>query len=207
MVSTIIRPVEWTVQGRRWSTAAVLLVAVTVAGCESSTTIPSDKLSTLVLMEQDLPAGFASFDSGPQVRLDNQGTVRSGASRYGREGGWIIRLRRSDQTVTAGPLVVESRADLFKDSGGAKSDFGAYRVLFSRTSGGDLKTVAVSGLGEQALGITFTQPGGRALRYYRIAWRYRNATASVLVEGFEGELTLNDALSLARKQEKRIEGA
>ena len=184
-----------------------MLVAVTVAACESSTTIPSDKLSKLVLSEQDLPAGFASFYSGSQVRLDNQGTVRSDASRYGREGGWIIRLRRSDQTATAGPLVVESRADLFKDSGGAKSDLAAYRVLFSRTSGGDLKTLVVSGVGDETLGITFIQAGGRTLRYYRIAWRYRNATASILVEGFDGELTLAEALALARKQDKRIAGA
>ena len=184
-----------------------MLVAVSVAACESSTTIPSDKLSKLVLSEQDLPAGFASFYSGSQVRLDNQGTVRSDASRYGREGGWIIRLRRSDQTATAGPLVVESRADLFKDSGGAKSDLAAYRVLFSRTSGGDLKNLEVSGVGDETLCITFTQAGGRTLRYYRIAWRYRNATASILVEGFDGELTLADALALARKQEKRIAGA
>ena len=160
-----------------------------------------------MLTEKDLPSGFASFYSGAQVRLDNQGTVRSDASRYGREGGWITRLHRSDQSVTAGPLVVESRADLFKDIGGATSDLAAYRVLFSRTSGSELKNVAVSGLGDEAVGITFTQPGSRPLRYYRIAWRYRNATASVLIEGFDGELSLNDAESLARKQETRMESA
>jgi len=178
-----------------------------VAGCDSSATIPADRLSKLVLTEQDLPSGFASFYSGAQVRLDNQGTARSDASRFGREGGWITRLHRSDQSVTAGPLVVESRADLFKDVGGATSDLAAYRVVFARTSGTELTSVAVSGLGDEAIGITFTQPGGHTLRYYRIAWRYRNATASVLVEGFDGELNLSDAESLAHKQEKRIEGA
>ena len=71
----------------------------------------------------------------------------------------------------------------------------------------DLKAVAVSGLGDEAAGITFTQPGGRTLRYYRIAWRYRNATASVLVEGFDGELSLNDAETVARKQQARMQGA
>src|SRR6266576_856033 len=115
--------------------ALAIASTLIVAGCDSSTTIPPDRLSKLVLTEQDLPSGFASFYSGAQVRLDNQGAVRSDASRYGREGGWITRLHRSDQSVTAGPLVVESRADLFKDIGGATSDLAAYRVLFSRTSG------------------------------------------------------------------------
>jgi len=187
--------------------ALLALAAVLLAGCDTQATIAKDKLSALVLSQKDMPSGFSEFYNGPQVRLDNQGTVRSDASRNGREGGWIARLRRTDPGQTTGPLVIESRADLFKESGGASSDLAAYRVLFSKTSGTDLKAVAVSGLGDEAAGITFTQPGGRTLRYYRIAWRYRNATASVLIEGFDGELSLNDAESLARKQETRMESA
>ena len=183
------------------------LAAVLLAGCDSQSAIPKDKLSTLVLSQKDMPSGFSEFYNGAQVRLDNQGTVRSDASRDGREGGWIARLRRDDSGQTQGPLVIESRADLFKDSSGTRSDLAAYRVLFSRTSGSELKTVAVSGIGDEAVGITFTQPGSRPLRFYRIAWRYRNATASVLIEGFDGELSLNDAESLARKQETRMESA
>ena len=186
--------------------ALLALAAVLLAGCDTQATIAKDKLSALVLSQKDMPSGFSEFYNGPQVRLDNQGTVRSDASRNGREGGWIARLRRTDPGQTQGPLVIESRADLF-NSGGATSDLAAYRVLFSKTSGTDLKAVAVSGLGDEAAGITFTQPGGRTLRYYRIAWRYRNATASVLVEGFDGELSLNDAETVARKQQARMQGA
>jgi hypothetical protein len=175
------------------------------AACDSGSTIATSKLSQLVLTEQDLP-GFTSFSKGPQVRLDNQGTVRADASRYGRQGGWIIRLHPADATKTTGPLVVESRADLFKTSEGAKSDLAAYRVLFSRLSG-EHQEFAVSGLGQEAVAITFTQPGGRTLRFYRIAWRSQNATASLTVEGFDGQVSQDDALALAHKQEKRIEGA
>ena len=187
--------------------ALLALAAVLLAGCDTQATIAKDKLSALVLSQKDMPSGFSEFYNGPQVRLDNQGTVRSDASRNGREGGWIARLRRTDPGQTQGPLVIESRADLFKDSGGASSDLAVYRVLFSKTSGAELKNVVVSGLGDEAAGITFTQPGGRTLRYYRIAWRYRNATASVLVEGFDGELSLNDAETVARKQQARMQGA
>src|SRR5881397_3109484 len=181
--------------------ALLALAAVLLAGCDTQATIAKDKLSALVLSQKDMPSGFSEFYNGPQVRLDNQGTVRSDASRNGREGGWIARLRRTDPGQTQGPLVIESRADLFKDSGGASSDLAAYRVLFSKTSGTDLKAVGVSGLGDEAAGITFTQPGGRTLRYYRIA------TASILVEGFDGELSLNDAETVARKQQARMQGA
>jgi len=187
--------------------ALLALTAVLLSGCDSQSAIAKSRLSALVLSQKDMPSGFSEFYNGPQVRLDNQGSARSDASRDGREGGWIARLRRTDPGQTQGPLVIESRADLFKDSGGARADLAAYRVLFSQTSGAELKNVVVSGLGDEAAGITFTQPGGRTLRYYRIAWRYRNATASVLIEGFDGELSLSDAESLARKQETRMEQA
>ena len=182
-----------------------LVIVLLAAACDSGSTIATSKLSQLVLTEQDMP-GFASFANGPQVRLDNQGTVRADASRYGREGGWITRLRPADSTTTAGPLVVESRADLFKAPDGAKSDIAAYRLLFSQLSG-EHKEIVVSGLGQDAVGVTFTQPGGRTLRFFRLAWRYQNATASVTVEGFDGQVSQDDAMALARKQEKRIEGA
>jgi len=179
-------------------------MVVQLAACDSGPTIAAGKLSQLVLKEQDMP-GFTSFSSGPQVRLDNQGTVRADASRYGREGGWIIRLHPADSARTTGPLVVESRADLFKTLEGAKSDIAAYRVLFSQLSG--QHEIAVSGLGQDAVGVTFTQPGGRTLRFFRLAWRYQNATASITVEGFDGQVSQDDAFAFAHKQEKRIEGA
>ena len=175
------------------------------AACDSGSTIATSKLSQLVLVEQDMP-GFTSFSSGPQARLDNQGTVRADASRFDRQGGWITRLHPADSARTSGPLVVESRADLFKTSEGAKSDIAAYRVLFSRLSG-EHKEIAVSGLGQDAVGVTFTQAGGRTLRFFRIAWRSRNATASITVEGFDGQVSQDDAMTLAHIQEKRIEGA
>lgn len=151
--------------------------------------------------------GFVSFYKGPQVRLDTQGTIRADGARYGRKGGWIIRLRPSDSTTATGPLVVESRADLFKASDGAKSDYAAYRQLLSKPNGGDQHEIAVPGLGQDAMGIAFTQPGGRTLRFFRIAWRDRNATASITVEGFDGDVTQEQAITLAQKQEKHIKGA
>src|SRR2546430_8938644 len=141
--------------------ALMAVAAVLLAGCASQSAIPKDKLSTLVLSQKDMPSGFSEFYNGAQVRLDNQGTVRSDASRDGREGGWIARLRRDDSGQTQGPLVIESRADLFKDSGGARTDLAAYRVLFSRTSGSELKTVAGFWLRGGGVRRPVTPPGRR----------------------------------------------
>jgi hypothetical protein len=37
-----------------------------------------------------------------------------------------------------------------------------------------------------------------------VVWREANVTAGVLVNGFEGKLTLEQTLNLARKQQLRI---
>ena len=52
--------------------------------------------------------------------------------------------------------------------------------------------------------MTFTQPGAVATRYYRIAWRDRNVTASLVVSGFDGKISLAQAVALAQKQERLI---
>lgn len=194
-----------------WAPSRALIVlglaAVLLAdACNDGSTIAATKLSQLVLTEQDMPA-FAVFYKGPQVRLDNQGTDRADPSRNGREGGWIVRFHPAQSTTTTGPLVVESRADLFKAADGAKSDFAAYLTLLSGRNGGDQKEFGIPGLAQDARGVTFTQVGGRTLRFYRIAWRDRNATASVTVEGFDGDVTQDQAIAIAKKQEAHIKGA
>lgn len=184
----------------------LLVLALGLSGCDAGGTIPATKLSQLVLSEQEM-SGFAAFYKGPQVRLDNQGTNRSDAGRFDREGGWIIRFHPAQSTTTTGPLIVESRADLFKAADGAKSDFAAYAALLSGRNGGDQKAFGIPGLAQDSRGVTFTEVGGRTLRFYRIAWRDRNATASITVEGFDGDVTQDQAIALAKKQEAHIKGA
>jgi hypothetical protein len=59
-------------------------------------------------------------------------------------------------------------------------------------------------LGAEAVGITFRE---NRVRFFRIAWRQENATALLFVNGFDGRLQLDDVLALARKQQRRLEGA
>jgi hypothetical protein len=188
-------------------TAPVLVLAAALAGCGGSApTIPVGSLKSLVLQPPDLAKTFQEFNSGKQTHLDNQ-APRNDPARYGREGGWIARFSRPGSTKTLGPLVVESRADLFENAGGAKKDLLAYRGLFASPALSERRVLTIPKIGDDALGQTFMQPGAKPLRFYRIAWRYRNATAAVTVEGFEGKVDAADAIALARKQQSRLEQA
>jgi len=187
---------------------ALLLAPLVLAVCGcggGGPTIDKTSLSSLVLTPQAAGSGYAPFASGEQTPLDNQGTPRTDAARFGREGGWIMRLHRTGSTKSPGPLVIESRADLFGDSGGAGKDLDLYRHMFASSPGDEHKPVSLA-LGDEAVGDTFVQPGQR-VRFYRIAWRYENATAAITAEGFDGKVTQEDAVRLARKQQLRLERA
>lgn len=187
--------------------ALVATFPLALASCGGGGGISKQSLSDLVLRRQDVGSGFAPFYSGRQTQLDNQGTPRSDASRFGREGGWIARFRRSGAAGASGPLVIESRADLFSGTGGAGKDLGLYKRLLESSGTQQAQSLKLPKLGDEAVGSTFVQPGGKPLRFYTIAWRYRNATASVTVEGFDGHLRSEDAIRLARRQQRRLAAA
>ncbi len=62
-------------------------------------------------------------------------------------------------------------------------------------------------VGDASAGATQTLAGTRTVRFYVVAWRYGNVTASVTVDGFEGKLRPADAVALARRQQARIAAA
>jgi hypothetical protein len=182
--------------------AVVLAAVLALSGCGSSAkTIPSKKLSQLVLQRADLPPGFAALYVGPQLSADQTG-ARSDPKRFGRTGGWIGRYHRGGSPKTKGPLVVASRVDLFKDAGGAKRDFELYPAQLEQAGA---KQIAVGKLGDQAVGVLVVGTGVVTVRNYAIAWRERNATAQLELNGFK--LTLPEALALAREQEARLRDA
>jgi hypothetical protein len=183
---------------------ALTFAAAALGGCGSSgPTIPESKLASLVLKQSDLPAGFAAFYLGKQLRAD-QTPRRSDPSRFGREGGWIGRYHRGGSLRTPGPLVVASRVDLFKDSGGARRDLQLYE---GDIESGPAKRIRIPKLGDEAVGATSVQPGVSSVRTYVIAWRRANATTQVEANGFGKRITLPDVLALARKQDARLRSA
>jgi len=187
---------------RRGAFAIVLVLCL--AACGGSGKLAAGRLSRFVLQQADLGTPFQQFADGAQIALDNQGTPRADQSRFGREGGWIARYKRAGTSKTRGPLIVVSRADLFKSSSGAASDLGEYRTMFAQAPGAHVHSITVPRLGDATVASTFTQPGLLPLRFYEIAWRYRNATASITVEGWDGKVASGDAVALARKQQAHL---
>jgi hypothetical protein len=185
---------------------AFLLIALALAGCGSGkASISKGRLPTLVLQARDVPA-FSEFGNGPQARADMHPGPRGDPARFDRLGGWIARYRRPgivSARRSKGPLVIESRADVFPSSGAAKKDLRAYEAEYEAASA-EIRVERVSPprIGDDTIVFRF---GSGLDHFVLVAWREANATASVLVEG--SSVALPDAARLARLQQARIAAA
>jgi hypothetical protein len=192
-------------------TAVCLVAVLALAACSfggEKASISRNELEQLVLQPQDVPLNFVRFDQGRQARADAPGGRRADGSRFGRIEGWKARYRRPGTPTIAGPLVIESRADLFESADGAKDDLEAARAdLGSAESAAAWKPIDEPGLGDESFAATSVQQETRGVRYYDVYWRDGNAMATLRVNGFEGKLALADVLALARKQQERISRA
>jgi hypothetical protein len=187
-----------------------LVLVLVAAGCSlggDDSPIQASELNRLVLQPQDLPKTFFRFDEGRQIGVDSPGGRRADPERYGRIDGWKARYRRADSEKAPGPLVIESRADVFDSSGGAKDDLDAARADLRESELG-WQPIDEPGLGDESFAVTLVQSvTGGDVRYYQVLWRDGNATASLNVNGFDPGLALGDTLELARKQERRMSEA
>jgi hypothetical protein len=181
-----------------------MLVAF-IAACSGGDggAIGESKLPRLVLQPSDLPETFIRFDEGEQVPADAPSGRRADPTRFDRKGGWKARYRRTE-IERPGPLVVESRADLFEGEEDAKRDFDLLAEDLSRSLGGVSEQLEAPGVGAEAVAATARQG---TVRYYSIAWRQQNVVAALLVNGFAVSLRFDHALQLAHKQEGRIGAA
>ena len=197
---------------RGFSTIVLALLLVTaLSGCfgGGEAAISEPAVPGIVLQPEDLGAGFSRFDEGPLASADTPPGERGDAERFGRRGGWKSRYRRLGSPTAAGPLVVESRVDLFGGAGGAGQEFDAHadelevqvtRVVAERLveleDVGDEAVAAVPGASESGSAVFFT-----------VVWRYENVVASVVANGVSGKLGLRDVLALVRDQQRRVERA
>jgi hypothetical protein len=186
---------------------ALVLGLAALPGCSGSDgdaepeTSPLRNLGALVLQPRDLPGSFVRFDEGRLNRTDFRPGPREAKTRFGRVDGWKARFRRSGTPQTEGPLVVDSQVDTFSNEEGAKQDLDAYGEELASP----WKGLSAPLVGDESLAVTLRQGSGRfAQRYFTVAWRDRDATASVAVQGFEGKLTLDHALALAREQQAHL---
>lgn len=199
----------WVLRGRSAglrARASVVAAIALLAGCGGEDVpITRDELPGLVLLEADLPPEWRPFDLGRQVQADRVPGSREDPARFDRIEGWKSRYRRPGTPATRGALVIESRADLFPSVEGAEKDLDAYGVeLDAEIEATAGERLELASLGDDAIAATYVQAGVAAVRFYRIAWRTENATASITVNGFDRKITLAQALALARKQEAHL---
>lgn len=185
---------------------AITLVALAVAGCAGESKGISEKaLSTVVLQPNDLPSEFRRFDEGAPIAADTPGGERSNPGRFGRTAGWKARYRRPGTPATRGPLVIESRVDVFEDADGAERDVSAFR---RDAVAAGWRVLRAPRVGDTSVALALRQGSGRfATHFFMVAWKHRNASGSILANGFEGKVAFTDALALARKQQLRLERA
>lgn len=182
--------------------------AVLLVGCAGDdTTVTRAELPRVVLQPADLGRVWTQFDEGRQIGPDAPPGSRADPSRFGRVEGWKARYRRSGSRSTRGPLVIESRADLFGDDDGAGRDFDLLEQDPSEGLGSAAERLEdpEPSLGDESVVVSFVQGEGRtAVRFYVFSWRHGNVVASLRANGFARSFTLEDALALARKQERRL---
>jgi hypothetical protein len=186
----------------------LLLVAI-AAGCArggEEQLLQQSQLPQLVLKPADLDKEWTQFDEGRQLRADALPGARSDPNRFERQGGWKARFRRPGSPATVGPLVVESRADLFAAVSGAEEDFDA-AVDALEQGAAPSRPVETLDLGDEAR--LFATGGGEpgALTTVTIAWREQNVVAVMTANGFSGKLVPAQVVALARKQQQRLENA
>jgi hypothetical protein len=191
---------------------ALASCAAALAGCMGGEdTIDVSAAQRLVLQQSDVSAAFTRFDFGRLASADLPGGARSDPSRFGREGGWKARYQRGGTPATSGPLVIESRVDVFESSGGAEDEFAAIRSELDAPPDPVMTPttrLADPDVGDEALAWSAVVPARpRNTVFFTVAWRHRNVTASISVNGFEGRLELEEAIALAREQQRRIEAA
>lgn len=176
-----------------------------LAGCmgDAEPVVTVGEGPRLVLQPADLPTLWMRFDVGRQVLTDAPGGSRSDSARFGRQGGWKARYRRAGSSATTGPLVIESRADVFESADGARADLEAIEDDLGQTLAG-AERLDDPDLGDEAIAATVVEGN---VRHYLVAWRERNVSAWILLNGFRRGLQWEDALEISRKQERRIAAA
>ena len=185
----------------------ILLVSI-VVGCtgEDEQLLVEGALPRLVLQPEDLSGPWSRFDEGRQLRADSLTGERADPGRFERQDGWKARYRRSGSPATEGPLVVESRADVFAAVSGAEQDFDA---AVEELEGGAAPSQPVETveLGDEAHSLQ--SGGGEPGRFtsVTIVWREQNIVAALTANGFSGKLMRADVVALARKQQQHIERA
>jgi hypothetical protein len=181
----------------------LLFLPLALAACmgdEEPTLVESD-LPTLVLRQEDLSGSWIQFTFNPPTPADGPTGARADPTRFGRTAGWLARYRRPPEAQGRGAFVVESRVDLFETSDGADNELEAARAELTEAK----QAVEAPELGDEAAaGEAEQQILSGSVRFYTFVWRHENVAATLVVQAFEEDFQVEDAVALARRQAERI---
>ena len=180
----------------------MIVLTLVLAGCSNdSSNVAKADLPEVVLQPADVSGSFERFDEGRQASADQPEGARADTARFGRIDGWKSRYRRRGGVEIRGPLVIESRADLFKSSGGAEDELD--EIARERAL-----EPSDRNLGDEAVLVSTTQAAfPRPLRTFTVYWRSANVVGTLTANGFQGRIGEKDALGLARLQQARVAAA
>ena len=179
--------------------AAFLALAACSGEAHQAASVSPEQRSALVLQPEDVTHMRRSGAGPPR---------RSGENPVGDGGrAWHVGFRSLEREIT-GVFIVEAEAEVFDDALKARRAFG--RLLLT----GDEREPFLTGLPATRFGVPGIGDIARGwtadfdpLTVAAIAWRSGNVVAWVALQGPDPKEAAYTALSLARKQQKRIEQA
>lgn len=195
---------------------AILLVGIAAAiGLAPAPVDAARDPARVVLQLTDLPAGFTA--AGSRSRSNRVTAAENGVSvalleSWGRTGGFEAVYERDvdptdpprgPATVTANVSIYRSGTGLrkaFSRSAGAIETSGAPNAVFRR-----LTISARIGDETRVYRARFIQDGVPVV-LFNVVWRTKGALGHLSVAGVRGNLTVEDAIALARQQQARMAG-
>lgn len=178
---------------------AVVLVAV-LAAPASATVDPG----TLVVRQQDVPAGFDLVEGQSGVRSNARRTkefppaLRTSLGRFGRLTGYQALYVRARPEAT-----IASSVDVFRATDGVKRFIAWYLREASAANSGSVKPKPMS-IGDQGwLTKTSFKRGSTRAKVAGVTWRHGRVLAAVIGLDVPSETVIR----LARTQQRRIAAA
>jgi hypothetical protein len=183
---------------------AILFTAVAAAAIASA----APSLKTRVLRLQDMPTGFSvksrHFESLAAAAKRDQRPV-SELKKWGYVNGYEADFSRdvSLSTLVRGAIEVDSSVSLYRSRVGVRASFADSARRCNKAPLHKLSLGAK--IGDAAILCAATKKsGGYTFRVYAVEWRRGRLKASVLIVGLKGGVAGNQAVSLAKVQDRRM---
>lgn len=182
------------------------VVALTFVAASGAAPAPDPR--SLALRLPDLPAGFkvksASVKSAAAA-VKEGGVSLAELKSWGYVTGYFAVFDRDVGLSDAltGAIAIESTASVYRTKPGVKKSLASSAAACSKPPARELPVGARIG-DEAHLCSVVKKSGGYTFQSYVVLWRRGDLKASVLITGIKGGVSPDQAVSLARVQDKRM---